>query len=279
LTPWRFVVVPTDKRELLAEAFALALIDRDPGATLEQIEAARDKAHRAPFVALAIVRLAEETDPAIPNVERIVPLGCAIQNLLLATHAMGFCSGLTRSLHQVRTRAQPVQVERRRRAGVLRQCRYRLSGKARSRAAFRRFRGVATLMRGTLVARRVAEERGERSAGEALDEALRSPRLRLAIALGFAVMIGLLIALGASLLDLPTAGVVLSGVLGGFRGAVYVLGFGRRLDKSQCYSPVSSPQTDVPDPTRCDEPLSCSATPRLVHLNPPSPCAGAMSWR
>jgi Nitroreductase family len=50
LTPWRFIVVPTDQRQRLAEVFALALIDRDPGATLEQIESAREKAYRAPLV-------------------------------------------------------------------------------------------------------------------------------------------------------------------------------------------------------------------------------------
>lgn len=30
LTPWRFVLVPVDQRHRLAEAFALALLDRDP---------------------------------------------------------------------------------------------------------------------------------------------------------------------------------------------------------------------------------------------------------
>ena len=35
LTPWRFVIVPAAQRQRLAEAFALALVDRDPGATLE----------------------------------------------------------------------------------------------------------------------------------------------------------------------------------------------------------------------------------------------------
>ena len=42
LVPWRFVIVPAHKRELLAGVFVLALIDRDPGATLLQIEAARE---------------------------------------------------------------------------------------------------------------------------------------------------------------------------------------------------------------------------------------------
>ena len=95
LLPWRFVIVPQQKRGLLADVFALALIDRDPGATLVQIEAAREKAHRAPLLMLAVARLVSELEPEIPNVERMVSLGCAVQNLLLASHAMGFGAGLT----------------------------------------------------------------------------------------------------------------------------------------------------------------------------------------
>jgi nitroreductase len=94
LMPWRFVVAPVSKRHLLAEAFALALIDRDPGATLEQIEAAREKAYRAPFLMLAIVRLGT-TEQAVSAAERLVSLGCAVQNVLLAATAAGFGSGLT----------------------------------------------------------------------------------------------------------------------------------------------------------------------------------------
>lgn len=95
LLPWRFVIVPRDKRCLLGEVFALALIDRDPGATLVQIEAAREKARRSPLLMLAVARLVSAHEPEIPNLERIVSLGCAVQNLLLAANAMGFGSGLT----------------------------------------------------------------------------------------------------------------------------------------------------------------------------------------
>lgn len=94
LTPWRFVLVPIDKRAVLAEVFALALVDRDTGATLEQIEAARDKAHRAPFLALAVALLGPcETN--IPVLERMVSVGAAIQNMLLSSYSLGFGSGLT----------------------------------------------------------------------------------------------------------------------------------------------------------------------------------------
>lgn len=94
LTPWRFVVVPMHKRSELAEVFALALIDRDPGATLEQIEAAREKAHRAPFLLLAVARLGPR-EPDIPALERMVSMGAAVQNLLLCALSQGYGSSLT----------------------------------------------------------------------------------------------------------------------------------------------------------------------------------------
>lgn len=94
LTPWRFVIVPPDKRALLGEAFALALTDRDPDATPEQIASAKEKAHRAPFLMLAIARLGPD-DSDLPEMERLVSLGCALQNILLVAHAMGFGAGVT----------------------------------------------------------------------------------------------------------------------------------------------------------------------------------------
>jgi nitroreductase len=106
LLPWRFVVVAGDRRELLANVFAKALLDRDPQATTEQIDNAREKAHRAPFLMLAIAKLAGSTperdakrveagELAVTDAERLVSLGCAVQNVLLMAHAMGFGSGLT----------------------------------------------------------------------------------------------------------------------------------------------------------------------------------------
>ena len=94
LLPWRFILVPAAQRQHLAEVFALALIDRDPGATLEQIESAREKAHRAPLLMVAIACLGPR-EPNTPPLERMVSMGAAIQNLLLGAHAMGFGAGLT----------------------------------------------------------------------------------------------------------------------------------------------------------------------------------------
>jgi nitroreductase len=92
--PWRLVVVPTGKRELLAGVFEAALLDRDPAALASQREAAREKAYRAPFLMLALARL-DESDKEVPAVERFISLGCAIQNMLLTAHAMGYGSALT----------------------------------------------------------------------------------------------------------------------------------------------------------------------------------------
>ena len=94
LTPWRFIIVPAPQRHRLAEVFALALIDRDPGATLEQIESAREKAHRAPLLMVAVACL-DRREPNTPELERMVSMGAAIQNILLGAHSMGFGAGLT----------------------------------------------------------------------------------------------------------------------------------------------------------------------------------------
>jgi nitroreductase len=95
LTPWRFVIVPAAHRHRLADVFAQALLERDADATAEQLAAAREKAHRAPLLMLAVARMASAREPEIPNAERLVSLGCALQNLLLGAVAMGFGGGLT----------------------------------------------------------------------------------------------------------------------------------------------------------------------------------------
>lgn len=94
LTPWRFIVIAPQQRAWLGEVFARALVERDPGATTEQLDAAREKAQRGPFLALAIVDL-RPREPDTPAIERLVSLGCALQNILLTAHAMGFGAGLS----------------------------------------------------------------------------------------------------------------------------------------------------------------------------------------
>ena len=93
IRPWRFVQVSEAGRGRLGDAFALALLERDPEASAQQLQDARDKASRAPFLALAIGRMRDE-HVEIPETERLVSLGCALQNMLLTAHAQGFGAGL-----------------------------------------------------------------------------------------------------------------------------------------------------------------------------------------
>ncbi len=94
LNPWRLIVIPPERRALLGEAFAAALIERDGAATKVQIEEARGKALRGPFLLLVVARLDPGLGPTHPQ-ERLVSAGCAIQNMLLIAHALGFGAGLS----------------------------------------------------------------------------------------------------------------------------------------------------------------------------------------
>jgi nitroreductase len=100
ILPWRFIHINGDARPLLAEVFAQALLERDPQATSVQVEQAREKAFRAPLLLLAVVDGARG-DASIDLQERIVSAGCAIQNMLLMSTALGFGSAVTsgKALH------------------------------------------------------------------------------------------------------------------------------------------------------------------------------------
>ena len=92
--PWRFVLIPSSQRERLAQVFAASLRERDPLATAEQTEQAREKAFRSPTLMLAVVD-SGPPDDEIPPPERYISAGGAIQNMLLMATAQGFGSALT----------------------------------------------------------------------------------------------------------------------------------------------------------------------------------------
>ena len=93
LTPWRLVIIPAEKRQLLADAFADALSERDPQATEALRREASEKAYRGPLLVAAIARLGPALG-SVPTPERLLSAGCALQNMLLAAHAMGFGAAL-----------------------------------------------------------------------------------------------------------------------------------------------------------------------------------------
>lgn len=94
ITPWHFYEVSPKSRNLLGDLFADALIARDQSATLNQVDEAKQKAFRGPLLLLATVNLNNELDN-IPEQEKIISAGCAIQNVLLMANALGFGSGLS----------------------------------------------------------------------------------------------------------------------------------------------------------------------------------------
>jgi nitroreductase len=94
LVPWRFIVIPPEARASLAEVFAASLLERDPSATPEQVEQAREKAFRSPLLMLAVVDVGPPGDE-VPAPERYISAGCAIQNMLLMATSLGFGSSLT----------------------------------------------------------------------------------------------------------------------------------------------------------------------------------------
>jgi nitroreductase len=94
LVPWRFIEVATSQRDRLGHAFVQALLHRDPAADEQAQAMAREKAQRAPWLLLAVVCKGKAGDD-VPDSERLLSLGAAVQNMLLQATATGLGSSLT----------------------------------------------------------------------------------------------------------------------------------------------------------------------------------------
>ena len=87
LRPWRFVVVEAAARERLGDAMAAMLRAKRPDATAAQVDAERAKVMRAPTI---VVVAAHITKGKIPEIEQVVAVGAAVQNMFLAANALGY---------------------------------------------------------------------------------------------------------------------------------------------------------------------------------------------
>ena len=94
MVPWRFIEIQESSRSSLGEVFYQCLLDRDQSATPIQVQEARDKAFRGPLLLLAIANY-QDAGSDISRQEKLISLGCAIQNILLSAYSMGFGSGLS----------------------------------------------------------------------------------------------------------------------------------------------------------------------------------------
>lgn len=93
LRPWRFILIPEQRRADLGAVFAETLAAREPDCGAEALAAADAKARHAPCLMVAVL-VDDPACAAVPREEKLVSLGCAIQNMLVAAQARCFASGL-----------------------------------------------------------------------------------------------------------------------------------------------------------------------------------------
>lgn len=91
LAPWRFVIIPDDRRDRLAEVIIAAYRAEKPDAGRLEIAAFEQFAHQAP--ALVVVLSSPRPESHIPLWEQELSAGAACMNLLHAAHAAGFVAG------------------------------------------------------------------------------------------------------------------------------------------------------------------------------------------
>ena len=91
LAPWRFVVVPSDRRDALSALLEQAYRAERPDPGKVELEAIRQFAMQAPTLVVALSAPAHASH--IPIWEQELSAGAACMNLLVATHAEGLVGG------------------------------------------------------------------------------------------------------------------------------------------------------------------------------------------
>jgi nitroreductase len=89
LKPWRFIVLTDTLREAFTVAAAEAKLARLPAMTAEQLDAEREKMNRSPTI-VVIGCAVNRAQTKIPEIEQVIAVGAAAQNLFLAAHDMGY---------------------------------------------------------------------------------------------------------------------------------------------------------------------------------------------
>jgi len=89
LRPWEFIVLDADLRDGFASAAAAAKRVRLPNMTEDEFAAERQKVLRSPTIIVAGCRVRRD-QTRIPEIEQVVAVAAAIQNLFLAAHDLGY---------------------------------------------------------------------------------------------------------------------------------------------------------------------------------------------
>ena len=90
LSPWRFAVMEGPSRGILADAMADLLLRNHAHASAEMLVAEKSKALRAPMIIAVAAHVT--AGHKVPEIEQVVAVGAAIQNMLLAAESLGFGS-------------------------------------------------------------------------------------------------------------------------------------------------------------------------------------------
>ena len=88
MKPWHLVVLDESAKQRFAAAAAEAKRRRTPALGAEQLTAEREKILRSP--AIIIVGCAVRENPKVPEIEQVIAVGAAAQNLILAAHDLGY---------------------------------------------------------------------------------------------------------------------------------------------------------------------------------------------
>jgi nitroreductase len=89
LRPWRFIVLQGAMRENFIRAAAEAKRLRLPAMTEEQMAGEREKIARSPSIVL-VGCVVNRQQTKVPEIEQMLAVGAAVENLFLAAHALGY---------------------------------------------------------------------------------------------------------------------------------------------------------------------------------------------
>ena len=87
LGPWRFRVLEGSSRGILGDAMRASLLEKTPDADADVQQREASKAFRSPV--LIVISAMPQPHPKVPEVEQLVAVGAAIQNLWIAAHSIG----------------------------------------------------------------------------------------------------------------------------------------------------------------------------------------------
>jgi nitroreductase len=89
LRPWRLIVLEGDAREAFTAAAVEAKRALLPAMTADQLVAERAKISRSPTIVIVGCAVNRE-QTKVPEIEQVVAVGAAAQNLFLAAHDLGY---------------------------------------------------------------------------------------------------------------------------------------------------------------------------------------------